>query len=127
MVMYNIKFKTNKAIRTTARYGNKRYVKGKTYTIRRKLTPTTKKDIREVGKIVGYKILSIRKIKRKWKEDKKMTDVGDMVGGLVGLGIGLAIIDRISPPRKTRVKYRTVYRKRKVKRRKKRKWWKNLG
>ena len=65
MVMYNIKFKTNKAIRTTARYGNKRYVKGKTYTIRRKLTPTTKKDIREVGKIVGYKILSIRKIKRK--------------------------------------------------------------
>lgn len=62
MVFYYIKFRTTKAQRMTARYGKKVLRKGKTYTVRRKLTPTSKRHLKKGEKIFGYKVLSVKKV-----------------------------------------------------------------
>ena len=63
MVFYNIKAKrTGKTVRATARYNRKEFVKGRTYTVRRKLTP---KEVKEIRRVPGFKVISVKKIKRR--------------------------------------------------------------
>ena len=63
---YNIKVKMTKNIIAGARYKHKRFKKGRTYTLKRKVTPSLLKSWKSKRnqKQIGYKIISARKIKR---------------------------------------------------------------
>ena len=61
MAWYKIKFKPKRTIRGVAKYKPNVFRKGKTYTVRRKLTPTQFKQRRSISKSGGYIILSMKK------------------------------------------------------------------
>jgi hypothetical protein len=61
MTYYNIKAKARRHQTAARKYKFKRFVKGRTYTLKRKLTPTQKKDLRKYSKAFGWKIISIKK------------------------------------------------------------------
>jgi hypothetical protein len=63
MTMYNVKVKLKRDIVASAMYGHKGYRKGRTYTLRRKLTPTERKQIRRNNP--HSIILSVKKIKKR--------------------------------------------------------------
>lgn len=60
MVFYKIKFKPRKTVIASARYGHKEFMKGKTYEVRRKLSPEMRKNIRLYSP--GAQIISVHKL-----------------------------------------------------------------
>jgi hypothetical protein len=61
MVFYTIKFRPTRTITATSKYGHRRFLKGKTYTVRRKMTSFQRKNVRNTP---GSGIISVKKIKR---------------------------------------------------------------
>ena len=58
MTFYKLKVKMKKTVVAAAKYKHKRFLKGRTYEVRRKLTPEEVKILRK--NYSDYKILSVK-------------------------------------------------------------------